>query len=81
MGLGVALQEVARDGVDLHRQLARGRDHQRARPVARHEARAVHQLDAGHQERQRLPGACMVLHISSGRPRTHAERRRAPPSL
>ena len=58
MRLGVALQEVARHGVDLHRQLARGRDDQRARAVARHEARAVHQLDARHQERQRLPGAC-----------------------
>ena len=60
MGLGVALQEVAGDGVDLHGQLARGRYHQRARAIARHELGAVHQLDAGHQERQRLPRACMA---------------------
>ena len=58
VGLGVALQQVACDRVDLHGQLARGRDHQRPRPVARHELGAVHQLYARHQESQRLAGPC-----------------------
>lgn len=41
----------------LQRQLARGRNHQRARAVARHEARAVQQLDGRDEEGQRLAAA------------------------
>ena len=61
MGLRVTLQEVAGHGVDLHGQLAGGRYDQRARAIARHELGPVHQLYAGHQERQRLSGPCMPL--------------------
>lgn len=70
VGLGVMLQEVSGNAVDLHGQLARGRDHQRASAVARHEAGLVQQLYAGDQERQRLAGPCHRDATRSGPRRT-----------
>ena len=59
VGLAVVLHQVPRDAVDLHRQLPRRRYDHRARAVAWHEARLVHQLHARDEERQRLAGSCI----------------------
>lgn len=50
MGLAVVLHELPHDAIDLHRQLARGRDDDDTRAIARLELRAVQQLDAGYEE-------------------------------
>lgn len=58
MRLTVPLEEVARNAVDLHGQLASRRYDQRPRAIAGLELCAVQQFDGRYEERQSLAGPC-----------------------
>lgn len=70
MGLAVVLHEVSGDGINLHGQLPGGGNHNGACAIAGHELGPVQQLQAGHQEGQRLARACKYQPICCQRTKT-----------